>query len=105
MASRKRVRTTLEVHFGNAEEKEAFALRLQHVRELLTPGGSALLDNYGLMCALFDAVDLPQFDSVSDSVAPPGAVQSFVRSCGAFSKDFSVHFLWPDVFYFRYVLW
>ena len=91
MASRKRVRYTFDVHFGNAKEKEAFALRLQHVRELLTLGGSALLDNYGLICALFDAVDRPQSDSVSDSVAPPGAVKSFMRSCGAFSKDLSIN--------------
>ena len=91
MASRKRVRYTFDVHFGNAKEKEAFALRLQHVRELLTPGGSALLDNYGLICALFDAVDRPQSDSVSDSVVPPGAVKSFMRSCGAFSKDLSIN--------------
>ena len=35
--SRKRVRYTIDVHFGSHKEKAAFVCRLKRVRELLSP--------------------------------------------------------------------
>ena len=50
----KRVRYTIDVTFGSEQEKNEFAARLNVVRDLLTPRGSARLDNQTLMRALFD---------------------------------------------------
>ena len=78
-SSRKRVRYTFDVHFGNLEEKEAFLQRLQSVRQLLTPAGSPSLDNCSLFNALCDAVEgTPQ---PSDPSAEP-STKSFMRNSG-----------------------
>ena len=55
--SRKRVRYTMDVHFVDEEEKQAFLGRLKHVRELLKPSGSPLLDNFSLLSTLCASVE------------------------------------------------
>ena len=50
----KRVRYTIDPAFGSELEKTEFSERLNVVRDLLTPPGSARLDNQALMRALFD---------------------------------------------------
>ena len=78
--SRKRVRYTFDVHFGNTEEKEAFVGRLKAVRERLTPAGCPSLDNYRLICALLDAVE--ERPSPSSGFSSEPATKSFLRSNG-----------------------
>ena len=54
---RKRVRFTLDVKFASEQAKEAFLKRLNAVRDLVTPEGSAKVDNYGLLSALFSLAE------------------------------------------------
>ena len=78
-SSRKRVRYTFDIHFGNAEEKEAFLHRLKAVRERLTPVGCPPLDNCRLMCALLDAFE--ETTPPSNFAAEP-ATKSFLPNNG-----------------------
>ena len=58
MASgRKRVRYTLDIHFRDGAEKDAFVKRLGTVRSLLSSGNASSVDNFGLMSAMFDIVE------------------------------------------------
>ena len=54
---RKRVRFTLDVTFPSEEAKETFLSRLSAVRDLVTPEGSAKVDNYGMLCSLFSLAE------------------------------------------------
>ena len=81
LPSRKRPRFTLQVPFKSSDEKEAFVRRFEAVSKLLTPAGAPSLDNHGLMCAMFDAVER----SVQGSVFPGDAreqSQSFLNNSG-----------------------
>ena len=51
---KKRTRFTLDVYFGSEMEKEAFCTRLDAIRDLMTPPGSAKLNTRTLLLALFD---------------------------------------------------
>ena len=80
-SSRKRVRYTLDVHFGTPEEKEAFVHRMKHVRQLLSHAGNPCADNYSFMNSLFEAVE----DTFSQPTFDPSVVprtRSFLRNSG-----------------------
>ena len=53
---RKRTRFGFDIKF-RTEDKEAFVTRLESIRDLMTPSGSAPLDNNALMYALFDMAE------------------------------------------------
>ena len=58
MANRKRVRSTIELHFSDEEEREAFQHRFGAVRQLLSPpGAAAKVGNTTLLNKLFDSVE------------------------------------------------
>ena len=54
---RKRVRHSLVVQFDSPAARAAFKGRLEHIRSLLTPAGQPLLDNNGVMSAMFELVE------------------------------------------------
>ena len=56
-ASRKRPRFTLQVAFKSVEERETFVRRFEAVSKRLALHEGHQLDNHGLMCAMFDAVE------------------------------------------------
>ena len=85
-SGRKRVRSTVEVHFTSGSEKDAFQRRLEHIRQRLMPtGSSTALDNRSLLEAMFDIVEgaVPPTSSF-----PPGerasSTQSFQRNSGEY---------------------
>ena len=58
-SGRKRVRSTVEVHFTSGSEKDAFQRRLEHIRQRLMPtGSSTALDNRSLLEASLGYPDL-----------------------------------------------
>ena len=96
MATRKRVRHTIDLVFANEEARESFKTKLNDVKRLLSPADRGRLDNLGLMTALFELadrhlshrlratqneVDLP---APSDEVASPTLVSghSFMNQSG-----------------------
>ena len=54
---RKRTRFGFDIKFRTEEDKEAFVLRLESIRDLMMPSGSASLDNNALMYTLFDMAE------------------------------------------------
>ena len=56
-SSRKRPRFTLQASFSSFEERDAFVRRFEAVCKLLQPAGAPALDNHGVFCAFFDAVE------------------------------------------------
>ena len=88
MASgRKRVRFSLDVTFGSPEERDIFLNRLKRARECLTPrGSSVLVDNFGLMTAMLDAIESQAEDraTLQDDVdtATDKLPKSFLRDGG-----------------------
>ena len=79
-SSRKRVRYTLDVHFSNLEEKEAFQTRLKNARELLTPSGCLPIDNISLMNALLEAVE--KREPSQDTEPAETYSRTFLRNSG-----------------------
>ena len=49
---RKRTHFSLDIKFKTEEDKEAFITRLESIRDLMTPSGSAPLENNALIYAL-----------------------------------------------------
>ena len=80
-SARKRVRFSFAVCFDTVEERKAFKSRLEYIRTLLTPVGQPVLDNHGVMAAMFDHVE--QYHTFPGSERA-SAVQSFNRSSGEF---------------------
>ena len=82
MASRrKRVRYTLDIHFGDVAEKDAFVKRLGTVRSLLSSGNVSSVDNFGLMTAMFEIVEgVASWSSSAGNERQ--TVQSFMRNSG-----------------------
>ena len=54
---RKRTRFGFDIKFRTEEDKKAFVTRLESIRDLMTPSGSAPTDNNALMYALFDMAE------------------------------------------------
>lgn len=89
---RKRIRYTLDVHFGTDAEKDAFVRRLSSVRALLSGEESmAAIDNFGLMSAMFDIVEGTVPPTPSAGISRQ-TTQSFLRSSGKSDCSFSVNF-------------
>lgn len=80
----KRVRYTIDVAFGSELEKREFSERLNVVRDLLTPPGSARLDNQVLMRALFDCAQKQHTVQASGSrtVLPQPTRATFLDNAG-----------------------
>ena len=53
----KRPRFTQQVTFSTNEERDTFVHRFEAVCKLLQPVGAPSLDNHGLLCVMFDAMD------------------------------------------------
>ena len=51
------MRFTIDVKFPSDDAKEAFLTRLGTVRDLMSPPGSAKLDNHGLLSALLSLAE------------------------------------------------
>ena len=51
---KKHTRFTLDVYFSSEMENEAYCVRLNAIRDLMTPPGSAKLDTRRLLLDLFD---------------------------------------------------
>ena len=82
--ARKHVRYTMDVHIGSADEKQAFLGRLQTIRQRMTPAGSPPLDNYSLLCTMFDIVEGTAPASHSDSSVVP-TTSSFLGNSGKYN--------------------
>lgn len=80
-SSRKRPRFTLQATFSTYEERDTFARRFEAVCKLLQPVGTPPLDNHGLLCAMFDAVER---NARQDSFPGDERVEtrSFLRNSG-----------------------
>lgn len=84
-------RFQFDLHFVNDEQKKAFKLRLNNIRQHFTPRGRAEIDNMGLMLAMFDVVereiarrDGSGDDPMDESIAPSLKL-SFQRNNGKLS--------------------
>ena len=78
---RKRIRYTLDIHFGLEAEKDVFLKRLSAVRDILSGGESlASIDNFGLMSAMFDIVE--GLGGIPSAGNERQSVQSFMRDSG-----------------------
>ncbi|XP_064401110.1 uncharacterized protein LOC135347149 [Halichondria panicea] len=70
------------------EEKQAFLGRLKHVRELLKPPGSPLLDNFSLLSTLCASVEGDP-DHSHPPPTPVTAIRSFMSNNGMYKNDTS----------------
>ena len=70
--ARKRPRFTLQATFPSNEERDAFSRRFEAVCKLLQPVGEPPLDNHGLLCTMFDAME--RSTRQDSSVARGGAL-------------------------------
>ena len=75
------MRYTMDVHFVDEEEKQAFLGHLKHVRELLKPPGSPLLDNFSLLSTLCASVEGDP-DHSHPPPTPVTAIRSFMSNNG-----------------------
>ena len=75
----KRPHFTLEATF---DERDTFTRRFEAVCKLLQPVGGPPLDNHGLFCAMFDAVErnVPGQDPFPGNVRTE--TKSFIRNSG-----------------------
>ena len=53
----KRARLSIEIKLPSSEAKDSFTAKLDSLRSILKPPGIKTLDNYGLFCAIFDALE------------------------------------------------
>ena len=79
---RKRTRFGFDIKFRTEEDKEAFVTRLESIRDLMTPSGSAPLDNNALMYALFDMAE--NYGAARRSSSHTHTVGSFLEHSGEF---------------------
>ena len=80
----RRIRHRIESECETEAEKDALLVRLQRVRELLSPSSSCLMDNGTLLHAMFDIVEReiagPPRDEPEESTA-----RSMMRNSGKIS--------------------
>ena len=77
---RKRPRFTLQATYPTNEEKDAFVRRFEADCKLLQPVGLPPLDNHGLLCFMFDAVERTRQDPFpGDECAE---TKNFLRNSG-----------------------
>ena len=80
---KKRVRFTIDANFTSENEKQDFCSRLSSIRDLLTPPGSAKLDNQALLLALFDCAKKVQPGTHNSDVPSFPTHGSFLKDAGA----------------------
>ena len=79
-----RIRLRIEAECETEAARDALAIRLSHVRELLTPPGSRRMDNETLLNSMFDIVEktVQRSESRQTTLAAQPLTQSFMRNSG-----------------------
>lgn len=77
----RRIRHRIETECETEAEKEALSMRLQRMRELLSPDGSGLIDNGTLLHAMCDIVER-EIAGVSTAGPETVASRSMMRNSG-----------------------
>lgn len=80
---KKRTRFTLDVNFGSEMEKEEFCIRLNAIRDLMTPPGSAKLDTRRLLLSLFDCAQRERRQTATGS----SQLQASLPTHGSFLQN------------------
>ena len=82
MATRKRVRYTIDINFSNQEEKDVFQTRLKSVKERLSTGG-CVPDNRSFMDLCLEALESRiSHGAINHEEATTMVTQSFMRNSG-----------------------
>ena len=82
-ASTEKIKFNLELKFASVHDKDAFKIRLNKIRDILTPPGSKPIHNLSLLLEMFDAIENRPRSMEHQSMASSSVqTMSFMRNSG-----------------------